>query len=203
MATRMPRKRRGAGSGVAVLALGVAIAALCAAIVAVVLVVERLPEPVASGPVDSTVSTVSTQPVVLSSPEPSPDEPLTRAGARAAAQRALELYAGGEYGKFWDRWVSEDQPLVRRADYLRRFRECPSPSEGVPWVIGKVAVSGTKAAVTATRAKLTETFTFVHQHGEWRYQLTPDQRKQYQNKSVDRIVADERAAGRCGRGTAG
>ncbi|GIH22839.1 hypothetical protein Aph01nite_11490 [Acrocarpospora phusangensis] len=197
---RRARKRREPSGGVAMVALVVAILALVVAIAAVVLVVERVPQPttVAQAAVSDSSTAGPAGSIASASPTPSPTpQPQTRAGARAAATRAFAFYSLGNYGKFWDQWTKQSQAVVSRSEYIRRFQECPAPAEGLRWSIDDVRVSGSAAKVTASRSILVDQFTFRYQAGRWRYEMTADQRRQYEGQTVDEIVDDQRAKGLC------
>ncbi|WP_155361465.1 hypothetical protein [Acrocarpospora macrocephala] len=193
----MPKRQRPSG-GVAMVALVVAILALTVAVFAVVLVLERVPQPAGAAAIGTEVSSRPAGASASTTLTPTPtSQPRTKAGAKAAAKRAFDFYSIGNYGKFWDQWTEQSQAVVSRSEYMRRFRECPASAQGIRWSISDVSVSGSTARVTASRSILVDQFTFRYQAGRWRYEMTTDQRKQYQGQTVDEIVADQRAKGLC------
>ncbi|GAA0385810.1 hypothetical protein GCM10009530_40960 [Microbispora corallina] len=193
---RPAQRRRGRGSErtIALVALVIAaIAVLIAAVLAVLLVRKT------GSPATAPVATAS--PLVVktnAAPTRRPAQPKTRAGARLAAQKVFDLYTSGQYGPFWDRWTSEAQRLVSRRDYVRRFRLCPSIAQGIRIQISAVSVTGDHARVTAARSIATFVYDFQYERGVWRFVPDADQQKEYQTKSVDQIVREERVAGMCG-----
>ncbi|MER7131310.1 DUF4352 domain-containing protein [Streptosporangium saharense] len=123
----------------------------------------------------------------------------TEDGARAAAQQAFDLYSGGSYGEFWDRWSTASQALITRDDYLRLHRQCEQPAEGVRFTINSATVTGTTAKVQANRLILALTIDFVYENETWRYVLPADQQQEYRTKAVDQIVQERQAARLCGK----
>ncbi|MEW9531920.1 hypothetical protein [Microbispora sp. NPDC049125] len=194
---RPAQRRRGRSSerSVAVIAVVVAIVAVLVAVVLGVLLVMK-PSGTATTPAAAAASAPAARPT--SAPSRRPVQPKTRGGARAAAQKAFDLYTTGQYGPFWDRWTSGAQRLVSRRDYVRRFKLCPNVAEGLRFTISAVSVTGNHAKVTAARSIATFVFDFLYERGAWRYLPPADQQQEYQTKSVDQIVREERAAGTCG-----
>jgi hypothetical protein len=161
-------------------------AALAAVALAGPLVLTSGPAAAASGAAPSMSQTASHAP-----------QPRTRAGAQAAAAEAFDDYAAGDYGLFWDRWSATSKKVVSRANYVKRFRLCTPVSEGLPFVIKKVAVSGNRARVRATRLGIFFSYDFVYERGAWRYVLPAEVAREYRTKTVTQIVREERAAGAC------
>ncbi len=128
-----------------------------------------------------------------------PTQEQTEPAARAAAQQAFDLYSGGSYGEFWDRWSTESQALISRDDYLRLHEQCEQPAENLRFTINSVTVDGSTAKVNANRLIASFTFDFTYQDEAWRYVLPADQQKEYRTKGVDQIVRERKASNLCGQ----
>ncbi|WP_433351715.1 hypothetical protein ACQP25_01755 [Microtetraspora malaysiensis] len=195
------RRRSNSPGGLTIVTLVISVIALITSTTAIVLVLQggAAPAAVAQAVKTSTSpaseeSTAATRP----SPSPSPTQPRTEAGARAAAQVTFDLYSAGQYGRFWDHWSSGAQGVVSRADYVRRFKLCPPIAEGLRFEITDVVVSGTTAKVTTGRSIITTTYDFAYQRGAWRYIPLAKTRQEYWTKTIDELVAADRAQGLCG-----
>jgi len=126
-----------------------------------------------------------------------PVQPRTEFGARQAANAALDSYAAGNYGIFWDSWTKESQKIISRADYERLFQLCKPPAEGLRFTINRVDVEGDTARVEVTRLIATFTYTLRYENGQWRFVLPDGTRAEYQGRTVEQIAQERRASGRC------
>lgn len=195
---RDDRLPRGAGRGLAVVTLVISLIAAAAALVALFMVLDLRGAQTADQAPATTGQPVATPSQAPgSTPAAEPAQPRTRAAAREAAAAAFDLYTAGQYGQFWDTWTQQAQRLISRKDYVRRFKLCPAAAEGLAFTISSVSVSGNTASVVAKRSIATFTFTFAYQGGAWRYVPPADQQREYRTKTVEQIVASERAQGAC------
>lgn len=124
-------------------------------------------------------------------------QPMTQAGAQAAAKDGYDTYASGDYGGWWDIWTPDAQRVISRAEYLRLIKLCTPGGEGVPITIQKVTAAGGSAKVRWERAGLlvqTDTWTYVA--GAWRYVPRPDSIADYK-LGADKAAARRRSAGSC------
>jgi hypothetical protein len=123
----------------------------------------------------------------------SPVEPMTVAGAQAAAKDGYDAYAAGDYGGWWDVWTPAAQQVISRAEYLRLSGLCKPGAVGTPFNIQKVTVTGDTAKVRWERLGLLvqlDTWTYVH--GVWRHQPGPDLIADYK-LGADKAAARRRA----------
>lgn len=178
----------------------VAVVATLIAVVLAVVLVTRPAAPVTAAAVTTTSAAPSSLPSPSASATRRPGQPKTRAGVKKAAAAALDDYAFGQYGQFWDVWSSQAQKLISRKDYQRRFRECPAGADGVRYQIQQVSVRGDQARVQTIRTMLgisvRPTFDFVYQRGKWRYVPPAENQAEYR-RGVDWIISQEKAAGDC------
>lgn len=125
------------------------------------------------------------------------EQPRTEFGARQAANAALDSYAAGNYGAFWDSWTKESQKVISRADYERLFQLCKPPAEGLRFTINRVDVEGDTARVEVARLIATFTYTLRYENGQWRFVLPDDTRAEYQGRTVEQIAQQRRAKSQC------
>ncbi|MFF0867617.1 hypothetical protein ACFYUV_38050 [Nonomuraea sp. NPDC003560] len=196
--TRHPRRSGGRDRTIALVAVLVAVVAtLVAVALAVVLITRPASQGTAAAAATTTAATGSSPAAATPSPTRKPAQPRTEAAVRTAAEQSFDAYAAGAYGEFWDMWTSQTKQVVSRKDYVRRFKLCPSAAEGLRWQIQAVTLAGARARVRAARSILVQTYTFAYQGGRWRFQPSAEMLQPYQTKTVDQIVREERAAGRC------
>ncbi|MBA2891618.1 hypothetical protein [Nonomuraea soli] len=177
---------------------------MVATLVAVVLAVLLLASPGAQAPAAQAGGPTAVVNVTASaSPTPPrtrpPTEPRTEAAAKKAAAKAFDAYAVGDYGRFWDMWTQQAQQVVGRKDYVRRFKLCPQASQGIRWQIQDVAVRGDRATVRAARLILVENYTLAYRAGRWRFVPQPETLAPYRTKTIEQIVAADKAEGGCAR----
>ncbi|MBB2914939.1 hypothetical protein FHS43_006251 [Streptosporangium becharense] len=150
------------------------------------------------------IGAVVTVPMVLDPPSSPPSTSSSTGVAhsetevRQAAQPALDAYAEGAYGDFWDLWTPEAQELISRGEYMRLFIVCPPPGAVTPFAITEVTVTGDDATVRATRLGDSTDFAFRYDDGTWRYVLPEDEELEYETRTVDEIAERRRSAGSCG-----
>ncbi|MFG1873404.1 hypothetical protein ACGFIV_01025 [Sphaerisporangium sp. NPDC049003] len=190
--TRVSRDRN-----IAVIATVVAVVAVLVATVLAVLLVRQSGQASAAAPA-STATVPAKSKTAAAKEEPAVDaEPRTKAGVQAAAAVAFDAYAAEEYGEFWDTWSAKGQKIVSRRDYVRRYKECPALAGGIRFEVKKVAVSGDRAKVRVSRLNAIFTYDFIYENGAWKYVPPAEMQQQYRTRTVDEIVASERASGTC------
>ncbi|MGI5493776.1 hypothetical protein [Microtetraspora malaysiensis] len=192
------RRRSNSPGGLTIVALVVSVIALITSATAIVLGFQSGAAPAAVAQAAKTSAPAGEESTAAARPSPSPTQPRTEAGARAAAQVTFDLYSAGQYGRFWDHWSSGAQGVVSRADYVRRFKECPPIAEGLRFEITSVSVTGNTAKVTTARSIITTTYDFAYQRGAWRYIPLAKTQQEYRTKTIDELVAADRAQGLCG-----
>jgi hypothetical protein len=95
----------------------------------------------------------------------------TPAGAKAAAQHALDLAASGDYGGFYDLLESSSKAQISRSDFIT-LGTCIKMSDGITKshvVLGTATVTGNTARVAASSTDGTTTHVdLVWESGGWR-----------------------------------
>jgi hypothetical protein len=129
-----------------------------------------------------------------------PAEPMTRAGARAAAANFYQEYAASQFAASWDLLAPAAKRTVTRDLWVGVHQGCLPASGGSGRVIRSVIVFGNSAIVTETRTgtasrlgKAEDVFSYVD--GHWGY--APDDLAIYQHGSVGADIAAARAVGFC------
>src|SRR6266545_1286602 len=100
----------------------------------------------------------------------------TAAGAKAAAQRGVDLVRKGDYGGFYDMFERSFRASISRADFIK-LGTCTKMSEKVEKshvVIGVATVTGTTAKVkTKSDDGDDDDIDLVWEDGHWRFHSTP------------------------------
>ena len=136
------------------------------------------------------------------SSSPSPAQPDTAAGAKAAAQQYFGLYAAGQYAAAWSLVTPSAQKAVPEATWAAVHQDCPSQTAGLAYDVKNVTVTGDTAIATVTLAgaasslaSASEAFTYAG--GKWEYTPSPADLSLYQHGSVAADVAAAKARGYC------
>ncbi len=93
------------------------------------------------------------------------------AGAKAAAQHAIDLATNGDYGGFYDMFDNDFKSKVSRADFIR-LAGCLKLSDDVKKqkpVLGDAHVNGDTATIDETTANGHDTIELVWQDNHWRF----------------------------------
>jgi hypothetical protein len=127
-------------------------------------------------------------------------EPLTKAGAHAAAAKFYRLYSTGQFAAMWDLLTLTAQRAVPRTTWVNVHANCPSVGAGTGRVIESVLVFGNAAIVTETvkgaASKLgTSHDVFNYANGHWAY--APNDLNIYHHGSVAADIAAAKAHGFC------
>lgn len=129
-----------------------------------------------------------------------PAEPLTKAGAQAAAGRFYRLYSNGQFAASWDLLTLTARRAIPRATWVRVHARCLSGGAGTSRVIKAVLVFGNAAIVTetvkgdATQSRKSHDV-FNYAHGHWAY--APNDLSIYQHDSVSADIGAAKAQGFC------
>lgn len=129
-----------------------------------------------------------------------PTEPLTKAGAKAAAAKFYRLYANGEFAASWDLLTLTARRAIPRATWVRVHARCLSADAGTGRVIKAVLVFGNAAIVTetvegaASRSRNSHDV-FNYAGGHWAY--APNDLTIYHHGSVAADIAAAKAQGFC------
>lgn len=129
-----------------------------------------------------------------------PAEPLTEAGAHAAAANFYRLYSTGQFAASWDLLTFTAQRAIPRATWVGVHAGCPSGGAGTARVIESVLVFGSAAIVTETvggaASQLGKSHdVFNYANGHWVY--APNDLSIYHHGSVAADIAAAKALGFC------
>ena len=129
-----------------------------------------------------------------------PTEPLTKAGADAAAANFYHLYSTGQFAASWDLLTLTAERAIPRATWVGVHAGCPSGGAGTARVIESVLVFGNAAIVTETvggaASQLgTSHDVFNYANGHWVY--APNDLGIYHHGSVAADIAAAKALGFC------
>jgi hypothetical protein len=124
-------------------------------------------------------------------------EPRTLDAAKALAQREGDAYAAGDWAGAWDLWTKAGKAAISRANYVRLHTTCKTVT-GPPLTVKSIRAEGPdKAVVVYERLGFSLSYTLVYEDGQWRFQPDDKSMADYA-KGIDRLIADQKAAGDCG-----
>ena len=131
-------------------------------------------------------------------PELTGGEPQTLDAATKAAQEYVDRRSAQDLAGVWLMYTEDVRNAISQQDYVRLNTTCRNSLEGIPPKVVGVRMDGSEHAVIRVSALGSQvTYDMVYQDGKWL--VAPNDRLRAElSKPVDTIIAERKAAGRCG-----
>ncbi len=118
--------------------------------------------------------------------------------AGVAAQEAFDRYSSGDFAGAWETYTDEGRAAISQDDFVKFNTECPPKIlHNKVSVVGARLENSTTAVVRVRSGETLTAYTLRYERGHWRLQPSPDATALWK-LGVDKAVAQEKAAGRCG-----
>ncbi|WP_284232737.1 hypothetical protein [Mycobacterium antarcticum] len=151
----------------------------------------------ACGPAHGASGSSVVRPAAADGYAPGSDVPETLAAATAAAQATMDRFAAGDYAGVWEHMDRAVRAGITQEDFVTFYDTCKKAGQRLS-VAGLRLQPENEAIVLVKVNGIERSRIMVYQDGVWNMQATDDFAA-HLGEPVERIIAEEEAAGLCTR----